>query len=224
VQATRFRSFPDATALEEAARGHILQSAADAIASRGRFRLVLAGGVTPIGVYRALRATRAQWPAWELFFSDERCLPPADPRRNSWQAAAAWLDHVPIAPARLHVMPAELGPERGAAAHAAALRTVGSLDLVLLGLGEDGHTAALFPGHTWGEGQDAPDVLPVHGAPKPPPERISLSAHRLSRATEVLFLVVGESKRAALARWQSGERIPAAAIQPDGGVDVWTAP
>jgi 6-phosphogluconolactonase len=132
----------------------------------------------------------------------------------------AWLDHVPIPAAQVHTIPAELGADRAAAVYATDLQGVGDFDLVLLGLGEDGHTAALFPGHDWGDTPGAPDTLAVFDAPKPPPQRVSLSAMRLSRSREVLFLVAGPSKRAAVARWRAGERIPAGAIRPAAGVDV----
>ena len=89
------------------------------------------------------------------------------------------------------------------------LRTIGEFDLVLLGLGEDGHTASLFPNHDWGIAPDAPDVLAVFNAPKPLTERVSLSAARLSRAREVLFLIAGDAKREAVKRWRAGENIPA---------------
>jgi 6-phosphogluconolactonase len=97
---------------------------------------------------------------------------------------------------------------------------VAEFDLVLLGLGEDGHTASLFPGHDWGVRSDAPDVIAVFDAPKPPPQRVSLSAARLSRAREVLFLVEGIAKRDAVARWRMGANIPARSIRPRAGVDV----
>jgi 6-phosphogluconolactonase len=135
-------------------------------------------------------------------------------------AADEWLDHVPIPKGRVHPILAELGATAAALAYADTLRGVGEFDLVLLGLGEDGHTASLFPNHDWGSAPDAPDVLAVFDSPKPPPQRVSLSAARLSRAREVLFLVAGESKREAIARWRAGERLPAAAIRPATGVDV----
>jgi 6-phosphogluconolactonase len=127
---------------------------------------------------------------------------------------------VPIPADQVHVMPAEQGADAAAEAYAGLLRGVGDFDLVLLGLGEDGHTASLFPNHAWHSTAGSPDALAVFDAPKPPPQRVSLSAARLSRAREVLFLVEGESKRGAVTRWRAGDRIPAAAIRSASGVDV----
>ena len=220
MSALRWHDVPDGEALQRAAARRILDAASRAIRERGSFRIVLAGGETPRGVYRTLRSDHAAWAAWRVYFGDERCLPREAAERNSRMAGLAWLDHVPIPAAQLHPIPAELGPQPAAAAYAAELRNVGDFDLVLLGLGEDGHTAGLFPGHDWGDAPDAPDTLAVLDAPKPPAERVSLSAARLSRSREVLFLVAGASKHAALARWRAGERIPARAIRPPAGVDV----
>lgn len=181
---------------------------------------MLAGGNTPREIYRALGAARADWSAWNVYFGDERCLPPDDPARNSRMAARAWLDSVPIPAVQVHAIPAESGALRAARMYAELLRAVGDFDLVLLGLGEDGHTASLFPGHDWGTACGAPDALPVFDAPKAPPQRVSLSARRLSRAREVIFLVAGESKRRAVAEWRAGKDIPARSIMPPAGVDV----
>jgi 6-phosphogluconolactonase len=207
-------------ALHQAAIEAILAGAARAIGARGRFLLVLAGGNTPRGIYRALRAAHADWSAWHIYFGDERCLPPDDAARNSRMAAEAWLDSVPIAPARLHVIPAQRGALQAARMYADTLRGVGDFDLVLLGLGEDGHTASLFPGHEWATAPGAPDTLAVFDAPKPPPQRVSMSAARLSRARQVIFLVCGESKRGAVAAWRAAKDIPARSILPAAGVDV----
>lgn len=214
--ATRWHDVHDVSALHAAARDRILVAAERAIARRGRFTIVLCGGGTPRGVYRGLRAARADWPAWHVYYGDERCVAPDSPERSSHVAAQLWLDHVAIPPAQIHAIPAERGPVAGAAAYAAELAELGDFDLVLLGLGEDGHTASLFPGHPWG----GADALAVTDAPKPPPDRVSLSADRLSRARAVLFLVDGVGKLDAVARWQRGEALPAAAIAPPGGVDV----
>jgi 6-phosphogluconolactonase len=131
-----------------------------------------------------------------------------------------WLDHVPIPAAQIHLIPAELGARRAATVYAEDLRNIGDFDLVSLGLGEDGHTASLFPSHEWGVTSDAPDVMAVFDAPKPPPERVSLSAARLSRALDVMFLIEGETKAAAVAQWRAGKPLPASAIRPAAGVDV----
>jgi 6-phosphogluconolactonase len=210
----------DPTALRLSAFQRIVGSARRAIERRGRFLIVLAGGNTPRGVYHLLRAASTTWSCWHVYFGDERCVPSDNVDRNSWMAADIWLEHVPIAQDQIHVIPAELGAEVAALAYADTLRGVGSFDLVLLGLGEDGHTASLFPGHDWGVTPDAPDAIAVFDAPKPPPQRVSLSAARLSRAREVLFLVEGVSKRDAVARWRMGANIPARSIRPQAGVDV----
>jgi 6-phosphogluconolactonase len=113
-----------------------------------------------------------------------------------------------------------MGAVQATHAYAETLRAVGEFDLVLLGLGEDGHTASLFPGHEWGRAAGSPDVLAVFEAPKPPAQRVTLSAARLSRARQVMFLVSGEGKHRAIADWRAGKDIPARAITPAAGVDV----
>ncbi len=210
----------DLPALHHTALNTILNNAMLAIQQRGQFHLVISGGETPREIYRQLRATHSDWPAWHIYFSDERCLPPTDVNRNSYMARKAWLDHVPVPAAQLHIIPGELGASQAACVYAATLHPVGIFDLVLLGLGEDGHTASLFPEHEWGSTPDSPDTLAVFDAPKPPPQRVSLSAARLSRSRQVLFLIAGESKHGAVAEWRNGRNIPARAIAPATGVDI----
>lgn len=218
--AVRWLGVADAAALRDSACWRILEAAADAMQRRDRFTIVLAGGNTPQGVYRMLRGADTDWSRWQVYFGDERCLPTDNPERNSRMAAETWLDHVSIPKNQVHILPAEHGADAAAQAYANALRQVGDFDLVLLGLGEDGHTASLFPGHDWGADADAADTLAVLDAPKPPAQRVSLSARRLSRARAVLFLVTGEAKHDAVTRWRAGADIPARAIQPQAGVDV----
>ncbi len=195
----------------------------EALAARGEFHIVLAGGDTPRDVYAALARETHDWPRWRVWFGDERCLPAGHPERNSTMAGAALLDHVPIA--AVHAIPGERGALMAAVLYDGELDGVGDFDLVILGLGEDGHTASLFPGRVF---EHEPDVLPVFDAPKPPPERVSLSAGRLSRARHALFLVRGTAKRDALLRWRADAAalplIPAATIRPEAGVDVLLAP
>lgn len=216
----RWHAYPDEPALQHAAREKILDSASRAIDERGEFHLVLAGGNTPRAIYSALRMANTDWSAWHIYFGDERCLHPQYSARNARMAGEVWLDQVPIPILQVHVIPAELGADQAASAYAETLRTVGDFDLVLLGLGEDGHTASLFPEHDWGGVAGSPDTLAVYDAPKPPPQRVSLSAARLSRAQQVIFLVTGESKRRAVADWRAGKNIPARSVMPAAGVDV----
>lgn len=217
----RWHRVADAGKLQHEASRRVLAAAAAAIEARGIFNVVLAGGGTPKPTYHALRGAQTDWSAWHIYFGDERCVPEHDPQRNSAMARAAWLDHVALPTVNFHAIPAERGAEEGARAYADLLADVGRFDLVILGLGEDGHTASLFPGKDWGESAAAPAALPVHEAPKPPPDRVSLSAARLADARQVMFLVDGEGKRDAVNRWRAGARIPAAAISPACGVDVW---
>jgi 6-phosphogluconolactonase len=204
------------------ARALAFVEAAEAVAlmERGVFDIVLTGGRTPAPLYQALAGRGHDWPRWQVWYGDERCLPLGHPERNSGLAEAAWLKRVAIPGANVHAIPAELGARAGAERYARQLAGAGRFDLVLLGLGEDGHTASLFGGRDWGEGVDAAVALPVFGAPKPPPERVSLSARRLSDARRVLFLAAGPGKRAAVEAWRQGVTIPASAIRPPGGVDV----
>jgi len=217
---TRWIPAADAGELRRAGFKRIVDAAGRAIAARGAFAISLAGGNTPRGVYAMLREADTDWALWHIYYGDERCVSRGDPERNSRMARDAWLDHVPIPAANIHEIPAELGADAGAAAYAKALKGLGDFDLTLLGLGEDGHTASLFPGHEWGDSFGSPGAIAVFDAPKLPSERVSLSAARLSHSREVLFLVAGESKRGAVAKWSSGANIPARAIRPAAGVDV----
>lgn len=177
------------------------EAAAEAIADHGCFRLVLAGGSTPLAAYRLLAKADDDLSAWQLYYGDERCLPVDDAERNSLMVEQTGL----VARCGAHFpMPAELGPQIGAETYAQTIADARPFDMVLLGMGEDGHTASLFPGHQW------PDqsVIAVHGSPKPPPERVSLSVGALQDCRHMLVLVTGEGKRAALQAWRAGEDLP----------------
>ncbi len=221
IQTRRWHRYDDAAAVEHAAMTTIMRAAEQAIKARAAFHIVLAGGTTPRRVYEALRHIQTDWSAWHVYFGDERCLPQDHPERNSRMAASAWLEHVSIPSAQVHIIPAEQGAEHAAASYAATLDKVMDFDLVLLGLGEDGHTASLFPGQDAGTAPDAPATFAVADAPKPPPQRVSLSARRLSAAHQVMFLVTGIGKAQAVKDWQSGQAIPAAQIKPECGVDIY---
>jgi 6-phosphogluconolactonase len=200
---------PDAAAVAAAATALILSAADTAIAARGEFRLVLAGGTTPEKVYRQLGTSQADWAHWQIYFGDERCLPRTDHGRNSRMAAMAWLDQSGIPRQNVHPIPAELGPQAAAQQYARQVAAARPFDLVLLGIGEDGHTASLFPGHVHPAGEQ---VHAVSNAPKPPPDRVSLSREALSDSRNVLILATGTGKREAVRRWRAGEDLPIAHI------------
>jgi len=159
----------------------------------------------------------AEWGSWEVYFGDERCLPRNHPERNSLSVREALLERVPLPPDRVYEIAAEMGPARAALEYAAMIEAALPFDLVLLGMGEDGHTASLFPGHATGDGDL---VIPVFDAPKPPPERVSLSLRALASCREMLILVTGAGKRAALAAWRSGADLPVARVAAAAGARV----
>jgi 6-phosphogluconolactonase len=220
-QQCRWHNYSTTAELEQAAMQAILHASQQAISQRGAFHIVLAGGMTPRRVYESLREADADWAAWHVYFGDERCLPPDHAERNSMMAALAWLNHVSIPPGQIHPIHAENGAEIAANSYAHIVDGIEQFDLVLLGLGEDGHTASLFPDHEWGDTPDAPAAIAVHDSSKPPPDRVSLSAQRLSAARQLIFLVTGASKRQAVKDWRNGVNIPAASIAPASGMDVY---
>ncbi len=211
------RVLEDADAVAQETVRLVLDAAADAIAARGAFRLVLAGGSTPLAAYRRLAGVQADWPRWHLYYGDERCLPAASPERNSRAVDDAWLTQVPVPREQVHVIPAEQGAEAAAAAYEPVVAGAVPFDLVLLGMGEDGHTASLFPDQ---EVRPGPLVMAVHEAPKPPPDRVSLTPSALCRSRRMLVLVTGAGKQAAVTRWQNGEGLPVGRVAVGGNALV----
>jgi 6-phosphogluconolactonase len=212
-----WRVFADADALVDELSAALRTEAAAAIAARGAFHLVLAGGTTPLALYRALNRQQVGDARWHVWYGDERCLPVDHPERNSVAIEAAWLSASGIPPENRRPIPAERDSHDAASVYAGWLADVADFDVVLLGMGEDGHTASLFPGHDW----DGADVLAVHAAPKPPPERVSLSAARLNRSQCVWFVITGAGKREALSRWKKGDPLPVSAIHGKQQTAAW---
>ncbi|MEM8942982.1 MAG: 6-phosphogluconolactonase, partial [Pseudomonadota bacterium] len=219
-QPPRVDQFESIDALTDAAVDLIIEAAESAIEERARFTLVLAGGSTPQRVYEALKGIATDWSRWHFYIGDERCVPRGDPLRNDLMAREAWLDHCPVNDSQVYPMPAELGPDEGAQRYSEVVADVDVFDLVLLGLGEDGHTASLFPGHQLGEHRDSPGAIPVRNSPKPPPERVSLSAYRISQARQVVLLVSGEAKAAPLKSLVMIGDTPVNALKPKNGLLV----
>jgi 6-phosphogluconolactonase len=216
--------------LAAAAAARLVTRLVDAQAARGWASLVLTGGRTGTAVLEQLRALPAldavDWSRVDLYWGDERFLPQGHPERNETQAREALLDHVPVDPQRVHPMAAsdgEFGDDPDAAAEdyarvlAGAARpedrgSVPSFDVCLLGVGEEGHTASVFPSSpAVYEAERA--VVAVRDSPKPPPTRVSLTLPAIRRASEVWLMTTGESKSAAVAMALHGAdevEIPAA--------------
>jgi 6-phosphogluconolactonase len=198
-----FEVLPDPAAVARAAAETVRS-----LLAAGARTLVLAGGTTPAACYRELAGMELAWGRVTVLFGDERCVPPDDPESNYRMAREALLERVH--PASIHRMAGELGPDEAAAAYDAIVGGLQPLDVVLLGVGEDGHTASLFPGHPALEA--AGWATPVRGAPKPPPERVSLTLPAIRGAGTVLVLATGAGKADAVARARAGT-VPSGMIE-----------
>ena len=227
----------DSVAETEAAATVVLEVGKEAIRANGRFFIALSGGTTPETLYRALTspafADRFDWPRTTFFFSDERCVPPDDPRSNYALADKALFTPLRIAPSQVYRMAGEHSdPQAAASEYEQQLRLATrtspsaqpSLDLILLGLGEDGHTASLFPGAPilW----DHQRLIAATQSPKDPPNRLTMTLAVINRASVILFLVAGTGKagvvRAILAPKTEAERqLPASLVQPEQGRLIW---
>ncbi|MCG6983635.1 MAG: 6-phosphogluconolactonase [Thiocapsa sp.] len=217
----RFVRLRSAAAVAEETARRMAAAARRAIALSGRFRCVLAGGRTPLAAYRRLADQPEEWSHWHLFLGDERCLPPDDIERNSRAIELALAERVAIPRDNVHWIPAELGAQEAARRYEESIRMWLPFDLVLLGMGEDGHTASLFPGHAV-----PPDVYvaPVHGAPKPPHDRVTLTPMAIAASAQRLILVTGAEKREALAAWRRGADLPISRVAALGPTDVLLDP
>ncbi|MFJ8022880.1 6-phosphogluconolactonase [Streptomyces sp. NPDC096311] len=211
----------DKELMAQAAAARLITKVVDAQASRGYASVVLTGGRNGNGLLAALATAPARdaidWGRIDLWWGDERFLPEGDPDRNDTQARAALLDSVPVDPARVHPMPASDGPygtdvDAAAEAYAAELAkaagpenhaSVPSFDVLMLGVGPDTHVASLFP-ELPAVRETERTVVGVHGAPKPPPTRVTLTLPAIRSAREVWLLAAGEDKAQAAAIALSG--------------------
>jgi 6-phosphogluconolactonase len=216
--------YPDTDHLAQAAAAFILDQARLCLAENKRFNLVLAGGSTPQAAYRLFAKldpdSRIDWHGVHFFFSDERCVPPGHPDSNYAMARRLLFDHLPLLPGNIHRMPGELTPMQGAAAYSSELREAFAgadfpeFDLVLLGMGEDGHVASLFPGSAalqeqrrWvvaveQVGVKGQGILKGVDSRLLPPlvDRLSLTLPVINAACQVLMLVSGAKKARRLSQ------------------------
>lgn len=169
--------------------------------------IVLTGGSTPRRAYELAAELEPDWSRVELWWGDERCVPSDDERSNYGMAKAALLDRLGRGPGSAHRMQGELGREAGADEYANELAGVGSFDLVLLGLGPDGHVASLFPNFPTLDVTDR-DVVGSDAGHEPFVDRISMTLPRLRSTRELLFLVAGDDKAEAVERALAAEPSP----------------
>jgi 6-phosphogluconolactonase len=229
---------PDPAAVAAEAAERVVRAADEAIALSGRFTFVLAGGSTPKALYALLASDayrdRIDWPKVHVFFGDERTVPPDHKDSNYRMAQETLLSKVPIPPGQVHRMRGEIDPQEAAKAYGQMLKEQfpstssgqagdGGPDLVLLGMGDDGHTASLFPGTA--ALRETKHRAVANAVPQLNTTRLTMTAPFLNRAREVLLTVTGVSKASRLAEVFEGvrdpERLPVQLIQPHSGKIAW---
>ena len=225
---------PDAEALARRAAQYFVEMAGEAVEARGRARIAISGGSTPRAAFALLAdpnqpwRSRMPWEMLDLYWVDERSVPPGDLESNYRMTREALLDHVPLRPEQIHRIEGELEPEAAAARYESELRSTFRLegaesprfDLVALGLGDDGHTASLFP-HTEAIHEMSRLVTANH-VPRKDAWRITLTWPVINHSSSVFFLVAGAEKAAILKEVLTGprdpERLPSQLIWPASGI------
>ncbi|MGA7201703.1 MAG: 6-phosphogluconolactonase [Candidatus Cybelea sp.] len=223
--------YADAATVAQALADYFVAAGERAIAERGKFAVALSGGNTPRAAYELLAAdplrANVSWSDVFIYFGDERCVPPDDERSNYRMAREAFLDAVPIPNANVARMRGEIEPGLAANEYASILRTslgeLPRLDLVMLGLGEDGHTASLFPGIA--QEIEGNSLVEAAYAQLQAMWRVTMTPKLINAARRVVFAVEGAAKARALAAVYEGPRdpitYPAQLVQPSSGELTW---
>lgn len=191
-----FTVLADAEEVAEAAAAEIAEQL-----RAGAQTLVLTGGTSPRRCYELLAELDVEWGRVSVLFGDERCVPPLDADSNYRMAKESLLDRVH--PATVYRIPAELGPDEGADLYAEVVAATAPFDIVLLGVGEDGHVNSLFPGHKALKSEAL--TAGVHDSPKPPPERVTMTFEAIRDARTVIIIATGAGKAVAVAKARRGE-------------------
>lgn len=210
-----FRSYASPEIVAQAAADYLYQQISQCVSAKERCHVVLPGGSTPARCLQLLAEKPLPWQKIHWYPSDERCYPSGHAERNDTMILATLFALHKEASDNFHPIAAELGPEQGAENYSALLDATGGMDIVLLGMGEDGHTASLFPGNPAVE--DMNSAVPVYHAPKPPQHRVSIGLTILANAQQRIVIATGDSKREALQHVNAGGSLPVAMVNPD----VW---
>ena len=214
----RMRVFDDAEAVARYAADTLAAAIAGARDEDRELHVALAGGTTPKRAYELLARVEGDWSHVHLWLGDERCVPDDDPESNARMVRESLLAAERAAPPVLHAVASPEVPEDAAWLYGRELLghlPDAVLDIVVLGMGPDGHTCSLFAGHPVLDVREAP-VAPVRGSPKPPPERVTLTLPVVRRARSTLLLATGAEKSAALAAALAGDRSIPLALLGDG--------
>jgi len=225
---TSIQTFMNVDELIDSAKKSFIEISKSAIMERGRFLIMLSGGTTPLKLYEQLAQENLDWTRVHFFWGDERCVPVDDAGNSFGQAKKVWFNK--ISATNIHRIKSELEPARAATDYAATLKVFAEppldwprFDLVLLGLGEDGHTASLFPGPLIDV--DSPTLAVTTNYQGRPANRVTLTPMVFNQAREIWFLVTGNSKAETLHKVLKGEYkpavFPAQRIQPVNGNLVW---
>lgn len=207
-----FRIFPDTEAVAQAAADFLYDQISACVNEKGSCHVALPGGSTPARCLELLSGKDLPWSSIHWYLGDERCYPIAHAERNDSMIEQQLWSRIEAPAENRHPIPAELGPELAAEKYSALINQIDCLDIVVLGMGEDGHTASLFPDNPANENDHA--VVPVFDAPKPPAQRVSLGLTTIQSAVQRIVLVSGSGKREALARLKQGIQLPIARIGP----------
>ena len=233
---TTLEVFPDYEELSQAAAALFGELAVEKVHDGGEFLAAISGGSTPRGMFERLATVGSSdtipWHGVHIFWCDERCVPPQHPESNYRAAYALWLSQVELPEANIHRMRGELPSQQAVQDYVLRLRDFASqeltyprFDLALLGLGEDGHIASLFPGAIHEDEHIVPVMATSAAYQGRPVQRMTLTPLVLNAARRVVFLVSGENKATALANAVQGRRDPAAypaqRIQPAHGQVIW---
>ena len=207
-----YKVYENPEAVAQAAAEYLFHQIKTCVAKKAQCHVVLPGGSTPARCLELLAKTPLPWTNVHWYPGDERCYPVGHAERNDTMITGKLFLQQEHCIENFHPIPAELGPEKGAEIYAALIAATGGLDIVVLGMGEDGHTASLFPGNAALE--DPRYVVPVLHAPKPPSERISIGLTALKMATESIVLTTGANKCEAITRIRNGALLPVCLVEP----------
>lgn len=226
----KIQVLPNPAAVAEAAARRVVDAAQRSIAANGIFRLGLSGGQTPRPLYQLLAtpafAEQINWELVEVYFADERCVPPQSQQSNYAMAEATLLEHVPVPAGQVYRIRGEIDPQEAAVEYGKMLRSrfgVEGLDLLILGMGADGHTASLFPGSAALDETEHRCV--AHYVEQISAWRITLSRWFINRSEEVIVLVTGADKAPTLQQVLEADpdpqRFPIAAVAPESAQMTW---